>query len=384
MRVAVIGAGCSRYGDRLDAGLKELWVEAWMEAIESVDFGIDTKEIGEAFVGCLSSSGAQIGNVAGMMVDYSGLCGIPASRIENACASGGFALRSAIMSLLSGLTDVCIAGGVEKMRDISGERARAWLGVAGDTEWERWHGMTFPGIFALVGIRHMHEYGTKREDFARVSVKNHWNAARNPKAMFQAEIKIETVLKAPMVAYPLGLYDCCPTADGASVLILCREEDARKYTDSPVYITGWGAATDRIASFHRKTLTSFSATILASRDAYKMAKIQPEEVDFAEVHDCFTPVEIVHYEDLGFCKKGEGKNFIDDAWIGGKLPVNPSGGLKAKGHPIGATGAGQIYEIFRQLRGEAEKPSRQVKGEIALAHIMGGFGVSCTIHILRR
>lgn len=386
-KVAVIGAGCSRFGDRLDAGLKELFVEAWKEALASVDKGLDTKSIGEAYIGSLSSSGAQIGNVAGMMLDYTNISGIPATRVENACASGGSAVRLAIMSILSGCCDIAIAGGVEKMREISGEKSRAWLGIGGDTEWERWHGMTFPGVFALLATRHMHEYGTKREHFAMVGVKNHSNASKNPKAMFQNEIKVEDVLRAPMVAYPLGVLDCCPTADGAAVAIFCRADLAKKFTDTPVYVSGFGAATDRIASFHRKSLTVFPATIKASGDAYKMAGVSPKDIDLAEVHDCFTPVEIVHYEDLGFCKKGDGGKFIESGapTMGGEIPINVSGGLKAKGHPIGATGVGQVYEIFHQLRGEADKSSRQVKGaEIGLAHIMGGFGVACTVHILRR
>ena len=386
-RVAIVGAGCTKFGERLDAGLSELFTEAYIEALHGVDKGIDPSEIQEAFIGSMGSGGGQIANTAPLMIDYAGIPGIPATKVENACASGGYAIRSALLSILTGQCKVALVGGVEKMRDIPSERGRAWLGVGGDTEWERWHGLTFPAVFALMATRHMHEYGTTREQLAKVAVKNHKNGSKNPKAHFQNEIKLENALKAPMVAYPLSLMDCCPTSDGASAAILCEESLARRYTDTPVYIAGFGAATDRLASFSRESLTKGIATVNASSQAYKMAGIGPDDIDLAEVHDCFTIAEIVHTEDLGFCKKGEGGKFVEEGQteIAGKVAVNPSGGLKAKGHPIGATGVGQVYEIFKQLRNEADKPSRQVPdAQIGLAHIMGGFIAAGTVHILAR
>jgi len=291
------------------------------------------------------------------------------------------------MAIMSGVCDVVLAGGVEKMTDIPRDKLRYWLGVSGDTEWERLAGMTFPGVYALMALRHMHQYGTKREHLAMVAVKNHKNGAQNPKAHFQRETTLERALNSPMVAYPLTIFDCCPVSDGASVTILCRADLAKKYTDTPIYVAGFGAGTDRLSLFEREDFTTLMASVLAAKQAYKMAGIEPKDVDVAEVHDCFTIAEIIAYEDLGFCKKGEGAKLIEEGEteIGGRIPVNPSGGLKAKGHPIGATGTGQIYEIVKQLRDEAEKRSRQVSGaEIGLTHNVGGSGGTAVVHILRR
>ncbi len=385
--VSVIGVGCSRFGDRLDAGLTELFVEAYLEALNSVDKGIDPNDIQEAFIGSYAFGGDQIGNVAAMMVDHVGIPGIPATRIENACGSGGYAFRAAVLAVLSGQCDVALAGGADKMQDVPGVRARLWLGGGSDTQWERWHGLTFPGVFALMATRHMYEYGTTRKQMASVAVKNHDNASENPKAHFQRRIKLKAAMNAPMVSYPLTLLDCCPTSDGAAVALLCKSELAKRYTDTPIYVSGFGSATDRLASFNRPSLTTFPAAVKAARLAYKMADIEPKDLDLVELHDCFTIAEIVLTEDLGLCDKGEGGSLVEEGQteIGGKVAVSPSGGLKAKGHPIGATGVGQIYEVVKQLRSEAEKQSRQVQGaEIGLAHIQGGFGVTPTVHILRR
>lgn len=385
--VAVVGVGCSPFGDRIDSSLTDLFVEAYLEAINNVDKGIDPSEIREAFIASYAFSGEQIGNVSSLMIDHAGIPLIPAGRIENACGSGGYAFRYAVLSILSGLNDVVLVGGVEKMRDISGERARLWLGGGGDTQWERWHGLTFPGVFALQATRHMHEYGTTREQLAMVSVKNHANAAKNPKAHFQRETTVEKVLESPMVSYPLTLFDCCPTSDGAAVALICRADIAKKYTDTPIYIRGFGAAADRLAICDRSDINRFPAAIEASRQAYKMAGLEPKDIDLVELHDCFTIAEIVLSEDLGFCNKGEGGKFVEEgqSQIGGTVAINTSGGLKAKGHPLGATGVGQIYEITKQLRNETEKRNRQVPGaDIGMAHIQGGFGVTASVHILQR
>lgn len=385
--VAVVGAGNSRFGDRIDVNLSDLFAEAFVEALDSVDKGLDPREIGEFFIGSLSSSGEQIGLSASLLAEYVGKRGVPAMRVEAACASGGYALRAGIMSIIAGANDVVVVGGVEKMRDVSGPQARLWLGVSSDTRWERWHGLTFPGIFALQATRHMHEYGTTREQLAYIAVKNHSNGAENPKAHFRRKVTVETVLNSPFVAYPLTLFDCCPTSDGAAVAILCRADIAKNFTDTPIYVSGFGAATDCVAAFDRESLTHFDSAIIASRQAYKMAGLEPKDIDLVELHDCFTISELVLTEDLGFCEKGEGGKFIEEGntQIGGKVAVNPSGGLKAKGHPIGATGVGQVYEIFHQLRGDVEKRSRQVPGaEVGMAHIQGGFGVAATVHIFTR
>ncbi len=385
-RVAVVGAGQSKFGESVDKSVKELFLEAYLELIGSVDNGLDPKEIDAAYIGSLGSGGFQLGNLSALMVEYIGLSGIHALRVENACSSSGFAFIEACHAIISGLYNVVIAGGVEKMRDVSSVKAKYWLGVSGDTEYERLAGMTFAGLYAIMANRHMHDYGTTREQLSLVSVKNHRNASFNPKAQFQREITLEKALKSPMVAYPLNLFDCCPTTDGASAVLLCRAEIAKKFTDTPVYVAGFGSGTDYLALHDRETVTSLKAAVLAADRAYKMAGVQPKNVDVAEVHDCFTIAEIIAYEDLGFCGRGEGGRFIEEGLssLEGEIPVNPSGGLKAKGHPIGATGTGQIYEIFNQLRRTVQKPARQVKdAEIGLTHNVGGSGGTASVAIFK-
>lgn len=326
-----------------------------------------------------------MGNLAAAAGDATGLTGIPISRIENACASSGFAFRAAFLAIASGICDVALAGGIEKMQDLSPKRLRYWLGVSGDTEWERLAGMTFAGVYALMAQRHMYQYGTSEEQLHMIAVKNHKYGADNPKAHFQRAITLEQATKSATVCYPLRLFDCCPTTDGASAAILCSAEIARKFTDSPVRVLGVGAGTDRLPLFQRGDFTTIQAATNAAKQAYDMAKLQPRDISFAEVHDCFSIAEIMAYEDLGFCKKGEGGKLIEEGqtYIGGRIPVNISGGLKAKGHPIGATGVGQIYEVTKQLRGEADKRSRQVPNpKFGLTHNVGGSGATAVVHIL--
>lgn len=386
-KVAIIGVGQTRFGDIIDKKAEELFAEAFLEAINDVDKGIDLSEIQEVYIGNSGVGGGQLGNFSSLMTDYIGLTGASALRIENACASSGFAMRAAVLAVSSGACDVALAGGEEKMNDTPRKRVRYWLGISGDMEWERLSGMTFAGVFALMAIRHMHEYGTKREHLAMVSVKNHKNGASNPKAHLQRETTLERALASPMIAYPLTLFDCCPISDGASAAIVCRADLAKKYTDTPIHVAGHGASTDRLSVFQREDVTSINSSIVAARRAYKMASVKPEHIDVAEVHDCFTIAEIIAYEDLGFCPKGKGSKMLEEGQteIGGKIPVNPSGGLKSKGHPVGATGTGQIYEIVNQLRGTVEKENRQVSGaEIGLAHNTGGSGGTTVVHILKR
>jgi acetyl-CoA C-acetyltransferase/acetyl-CoA acyltransferase len=386
-KTAVIGVGQTQFGELIDKGHRELLSGAFGEAVNDVIKGINPKEIEAVFVGNLGCGGAQLGNISSLAVESMGLVGVPAVRIENACASSGYAFMLANMAVSLGQYDVVLACGVEKMRDVSNERGRYWLGVSGDTEWERLAGMTFPGNYALIASRHMHEYGTKREHLAMVAVKNHKNGADNPKAQFQRAITLEAVLNSMMVAYPLTIFDCCPTSDGASVAIICRADLAKKYTDTPVYVAGYGAGSDYLAVHARNDPTTLTASVNASKQAFAMANLESKDVDVAEVHDCFTIAEICACEDIGFCKKGEGGKLVEggQTQIGGRIPVNPSGGLKSKGHPIGATGVGQVYEIVKQLRGEVVKRSRQVSGaEIGLTHNVGGSGASAVIAILKR
>jgi acetyl-CoA C-acetyltransferase len=320
-----------------------------------------------------------------LVADASGFSNlnIPSTRVEGACASGGLAVREAYLSISSGLNDIVIVGGIEKMNDVGGDAATETLATVADQEWEAFFGATFPSIYAMIATRHMHKYGTTKEQLAQVAVKNHFNGALNPFAQYQRPIKIEQVINATMVSYPLGLLDCSPVTDGAAALVLCSLDKARNFTDKPVKIIASGQASDSLALHGRKDICTLESTIKASKKAYKQANITSKDIDIAEVHDCFTIAEICAIEDLGFVKKGEGGKAIDNniTTLNGLIPINTSGGLKSKGHPVGATGVAQIVEIVMQLRGEADK--RQVKdAKIGLAHNVGGSGATCTVHIM--
>ncbi len=383
--VAIVGAGQSRFGV-LKEGMKALFAQAFFECLDSVDHGMDAGEIQEAFVGSMSFGGGQLGNLAALMTEQVGLGHIPSRRVENACASSSYAFRDAWLALCSGLLDIALVAGVEKMTDLPPDRRRYWLGVSGDTEWERTAGSTFAGLYALMASRHMHEYGTKREALAQVAVKNHGYGAHNPKAHFQRAIKLEKVLKAPMLAHPLTLYDSCPVSDGATALLVTRGELAHRFTDTPVYVKASSGASEFLALHDREDITKVEGTVVAAAEAFRQARLSPKDVDMAELHDAFTIGEIMALEDLGFCPKGQGGAWTLEGQteIGGDLAVNASGGLKAKGHPLGATGAGQMVEVFKQLRGEAEA-GRQVSGaEVALTHNVGGSGATITVHIFSR
>jgi len=382
--VAVIGVGLTKFGELWDKSFRQLTAEAGSKAI--LDAGIGGKEIDALYVGTMSA-GRFVGqeHVGALVADASGFAfeHIPAIRVESACASGGVAVRQGYLSIASGMNDIVVVGGIEKMNDVGGAAATGTLVTAADQEWEAFFGATFPGIYAMMATRHMYEYGTTKEQLAQVAVKNHANGALNPYAQFRKEIPIETVLKATMVAYPLGLLDCSPVSDGAASIILCAAEKAKKYTDRPIKIIGSGQASDTLALHARRDICTLEATVHAAKMAYKQANKTPKDIDVAEVHDCFTIAEICAIEDLGFVKKGEGGKAIDNkiTTLDGSLPVNTSGGLKAKGHPVGATGVAQIIEIVKQLKGEAEK--RQVPdARIGLAHNIGGSGASCTVHIM--
>jgi len=386
-KVAIVGAGQSRYGEFPEKSIKELFHEAYRDMAKSVDRNFDPKGIEAAYIGNLGCGGFQLGNTSALVAEYVGLPYIHTMRIENACASGGYALVTAAMDVLSGTHEVVLAGGVEKMTDMSGLKTKYWLGVSGDTEYERLAGTTFSGLYALIAQRHMHEFGTKREHLSMVAVKNHKNGAQNPKAQFQRETTLDKALKAPIVAAPLNLFDCCSITDGGSAVLVTTVEKAKEFTDTPVYVAGFGTSSDYLAIHDRAATTSLEGTRRAGERAYRMAGLEPKDIQVAEVHDCFTIAELLAYEDLGFCPKGQGGPFIEGGHteIAGDKPVNASGGLKAKGHPIGSTGTGQVYELFHQLRGSVDKPTRQVRGaEIGLAHNVGGSGGTVAVTILTR
>jgi len=291
----------------------------------------------------------------------------------------------AVQAVLSGLSDVVMVGGVEKMTHRSTADVTEYLAMASDFPFEQWQGMTFPGLYALMATAHMHDYETTEKQLALVAVKNHYHGSMNPKAQIQKEITLETALGSRMVAWPLKLYDCSLITDGASCLILTKPEYAKKYTDMPVHIIGSGQASDTIGLYERESFTSLAAAKIAAKQAYDMAGIEAKDVNVAEVHDCFTIAELIAYEDVGFCKPGESGRMIEnnETKLGGRIPVNTSGGLKSKGHPVGATGTGQAYEIYLQLTGQADR--RQVKNaRIGLTHNVGGSGATATVHIYRR
>mgnify|MGYP000168047041 CR=1 FL=1 len=383
--VALVGAGQTKFGDFPQKGIKELFAEAYAEMLSSVDKGLDPRVIDAAYVGTLGSGGFQLGQVAPLLTGHVGLTGIPSVRVENACASGGFAVFQAVLAVASGVHDVVLAAGVEKMRDLSGEKSRYWLGVSGDTEYERLAGMTFAGIYAMIAARYMEEYSVDRKYLSMVAVKNHANGVRNPKAQMRKAVALEKAMGAPDVAYPLNLYDCSPTSDGAAAVLVVAAERAHEFTDRPVYVLGFGAGSDYLAVHDRETITSFKASVEAAGRAYEMAGLGPEDVDLAEVHDCFTIAELIAYEDLGFAPRGGAPRLLEEGVteLGGQKPVNASGGLKAKGHPLGATGVSQVAEVFLQLRGQAG--DRQVRDpKVGLTHNVGGSGGTATVFLLGR
>ncbi|RUM32852.1 MAG: thiolase domain-containing protein [Archaeoglobus sp.] len=383
-KVAVIGVGQSKFGELWDYSFREIVLSAGIEAIE--DAGLEGREIEALYVGNMSGGRflAQE-HIAALIADYSGLAElhIPCTRVEGADASGGLALRQAYLAVASGLHNIVIAAGAEKVTDV-GDRAVEILASGVDREWEVFSGATLASLFAMMARLHMDLYGTRAEDLAMVSVKNHRNAVKNPKAQFRKEISIDVALNSPYVAEPLRMFDCAPISDGAAAVILASEEVARKYTDTPVFISASTQATDYIALGSRKDFTTMDAVVFAANEAYRKAKIEPKNIDVAEVHDSFTIAEIMAYEDLGFAEKGKGAELIREGIteLEGDLPVNPSGGLKACGHAAGATGIRQAVEIVLQLRGDAGE--RQVDAERGLALNIGGTGATAVVTIFSR
>ncbi len=383
--VSIVSAGLSRFGKREGLYGRELFVEAASEALDRCPNLNPRRDIKAAFIGMMGESFEHQGHAGPTAVDWIGLLPMQAFRTESACGSSATAIRCGIFAVLSGLADVVMVGGVEKMTHRATSDVTEYLAMACDFPFEQWNGLTFPGLFAMVATAHMHRYGTTEEQMSLVAVKNHHHGAMNPKAHMQKEVSLEKALSSRVVAWPLKLYDCSLITDGASCLILTKPDLARKFTDEPVHIIGSGQASDTIGLYERTDLTSLRAARLAAGEAYRMAGINPADVDVAEVHDCFTIAEILAYEDLGFCKAGAGGPFIEEgqSQIGGKVAVCTSGGLKSKGHPVGATGAAQAYEIYLQLTGQAEQ--RQVAGaEIGLTHNVGGLGATGVVNIYRR
>ena len=411
--VAIAGAGMSNFGAFKEKTSRDLFVEAFNEMISSVDRGMEVKDIDALYLGNFSSdifeSQAHLGPI---MADWIGLTPKPATRTEGACASSALAFREGIFAIASGFYDIVLVGGVEKMTDLPTERVTETLALATDMSYEGGVGFTFPGVFAATATAYMDKYGATPEHFMRVAIKNHSNARLNPKAQFNVSIadimnnRIERAKKRgeplptwrdeleflhdpranPVVAWPMRLYDCSPISDGASCLLLVAEEIAKDFSDDPIYILGIGQGSGR-PLYSKEDLTYFEATRQAAKEAYQMAGVKPEDIQIAEVHDCFTIAEIVHIEDLGFFAPGTGHKAVEEGLTErtGPKPINTSGGLKCKGHPVGATGIAQLYEIWTQLRGKAGERQVPIKDlRIGAAHNLGGTGGTCTFNILER
>ena len=381
--VYLVGAGQSDYGAFPDESYRSLFRTAYEAAAGSAG-GVDSGDVDEAVIGTLGVGGRQLGLPGPAVTEHVGLHGVACTRVENACAASGYALRQAVMAVKSGMADLVLAGGVEVMTDLSAEAAKYWLGVSGETEWERMAGTTFSGVYAQMADAYLREYDVPREAMSHVAVKSHANGAKNPHAHLRFTCTVDDAESGTVVADPLTLYHCCPTSDGAAAVFVASEDVAQSYDDR-VKITGVGAASDRVGLFQRDSYTSVPASKAAGDEAYEMAGIGPSDLDFAEVHDCFSIAELLAYEDLGFCDRGEaGDLALSGATaIDGELPVNTSGGLKSKGHPIGATGAGQAVEAFKQLTGQAG--DRQLDDpQRGLTHNVGGSGGAAVVHVFER
>jgi len=369
-----------KWGELWEKSDREIFVESALLAMD--DAGVDALQA--MYVGSMSPGlFAAQEHLGSVMADYLGQANIPCTRVESACASGGLAFRMAFMDVASGMHDVVLAGGVEKMTDISGGEATYALATAADMQWEGTSGVTFPGLYAMMAVAHMHKFGTTREQLAAVAVKNHDNGLKNERAQYRSKITIEAVINSVKVADPLNILDCSPITDGAAACILVPADMVRKYSKPGVKVIGSGHATDTVALDDRDDLTTLKAVSLSAKQAYDMAGKTAADMDLAEVHDCFTIAEIIVSESVCFCKPGEGGKAAaaGETALGGRIPINPSGGLKSKGHPVGATGIAQIVELTEQLRGEAG--DRQVaNARTGLAQNMGGSGGSSLVHIL--
>jgi acetyl-CoA C-acetyltransferase len=381
-KVCVLGAGSTKYG-KLNEGIIEIALDASADAINSA--GIAPKDIQAGYISNVFGVSDKQVHMAPVIMSNLGLPGVPGLTIESACGSGSIMFREAYANVAAGFYDCVLGLGVEKITHTGTIQSTTLFSYCSDFFYEGGNGASFPGLFASIARSYMAKYKASEEDLASVAVKNHENGILNPKAHVRKKITIDDVLKSPIVASPLKLYDCCPFSDGASAVILCNEDFAKKSGRPFVEVIGSGRGASSAAVQGRDDITTIPSTLAAATQAYKMAGITPKDIDFAEVHDCFTIAEIIDIEDLGFFKKGTGANAAREGSTSrtGEIPINPSGGLKSKGHPIGATGIGQIVEVFEQLTGKAEE--RTVRdAEIALTHNFGATGASAAVHIFKR
>ncbi len=384
--VAVLGVGQTKFGELWDRSFREIGIEAGLQAL--VDAKLSSSDLDGLFLGNMAA-GSLIDqeHIAPLILDYAGLARrhLPSVRIEGGGASGSLALHQGYLAVASGLYDHVVVGGAEKLTDVPDNEATQIASSTADHEWEAVFGATLPALWALVARRHMHLYGTTREQLAQVAVHDHLMGSKNPNAHFRNKLSLEQVLGAGPIAEPLGVLDCAPFSDGAAAVVLGPLETARQHTDIPIRIAASQVACDSMALQHRKELTTLESTRVAAHRAFQQAHRTPQDVRVAEIHDAYTISALVALEDLGFVEKGRsGPEFASGQFAGGgALTVNPSGGLKAQGRPFGAVGVAQVVELVRQLRGEAK--DRQVSGaSLGLAHDVGGTGATSVVHLLER
>jgi acetyl-CoA C-acetyltransferase len=411
--VAIVGAGMSRFGAYPDKTSRDLFVEAFQDMGASVDKGLDPNDVEALYLGNFSSELFEgQGHTAPIMADWVGLAPRAATRVEDACASSGVALRQGILAIASGAYDVVLVGGAEKMTDLPIAEVTDTLATAGDMLFEISAGFTFPGFYAAMATAYMRRYGASADALLRVGIKNHENGKLNPKAQFQARIAdlmAGRIAKAqqkgqpipawqtemdflrddranPYIAWPLRLFDCSPVTDGASAVLLVGEELAKRFTDDPLYVIGSGQASDAAALHDRAEMTTLRAARMAAQEAYEMSGVTADDVKIAEVHDCFTIAEIIATEDLGFFAPGTGHEAAEEGLTArhGPKPINTSGGLKSKGHPVGASGAAQAVEVWKQMRGQAGERQVERAVDLALTHNVGGTGQTAVVHIYER
>ncbi len=383
-RVAVVAGGHSKFGKRYDATVRELCAEAFKPIL---DEGITQDMIDASVLSYAASQFTGQGAGSALIADYLGLQDKPHLRVESACATGTASLRAAWGMVASGLYDVMLVLGVEQMNRVTSAQATELMARAGDMRWEYPYGVSFPAFYALMASRYMHEYNLPHEVLSMIAVKSHHYGAQNPKAHLPREVSLEEANNAVPIARPLNLYDCSLITDGAAAVVIAAEDRVKEFTDEPMWFKGIGAGASEMMIQDRPSLTSIPGAKRAAKAAYKMAGLEPKDIDMAEVHDCFTIAELIAYEDLGFAEPGKGREIVENKenYHDGRIPVNVDGGLKSKGHPLGATGISMTYEILMQMRGKAQKPSRQIDDvQYGLAHNVGQSGQFVNVMIYER
>lgn len=380
-KVCVLGAGSTKYG-KLSDSIADITTQASVDAIESA--GIDPKEVDASYISNVFGIADKQVHLGPVLMSNLGISDKPSLSIESACGSGSVAFREAFANVAAGFYDCLVVTGVEKVTHTGTEWTTTYFSYCSDFFYEGQAGASFPGLFASMARAYLTEFDATEEDFARVAVKNHDNGLLNPKAHMHKKISVEDVMNSAVVASPLKLFDCCPFSDGASSVILCSEKFAKEHSKDYVEVIGSGRGGSPAALQGREHMTTIPSTKLAAEKAYKMAGVTAKDIDFAEVHDCFTIAEVVDTEDLGFFEKGQGVQAVREGRtkLNSDISINPSGGLKSKGHPIGATGVGQVAEVFDQLTGKAGE--RTVKdAKIGLTHNFGATGASCAVHVFQ-